>query len=187
MKARLKKELGQTGGLVSVFGEMFVAQERHRGLVGSAQAWMQGMPELSFEIWQQGLVALWPLGPRLPRTGQKSSIQLILQQILKTSFNGLGQERDSTANLPSGSPLAHCSCSERALSVGMSLLAGDCQEVFGGSQPWVQQPVLRGGNTQESQGSQEHPACSSLWLSWLQQQPGFTRGPEDAGEGRRGT
>lgn len=27
MKARLKKELGQTGGFVSVLGEIFVAQE----------------------------------------------------------------------------------------------------------------------------------------------------------------
>jgi len=80
MKARLKKELGQTEGLVSVFGEMFVAQERHHGLVGSVQAWMQWMPELSSEIWQQGLVAhCGLLAPESPAAGQKSPIQLILQ------------------------------------------------------------------------------------------------------------
>lgn len=92
MKARLKKELGQTGGVVSVFGEMFVAQERHRGLVGSAQAWMQGMPELSSEIWQQGRVAhCGLLAPDSPAAGQKSSVQLILQQIPKKPLTASGR------------------------------------------------------------------------------------------------
>lgn len=143
MKARLKKELGQTGGLVSGFGEMFVAQERHRGLVGSAQAWMQGMPELSSEIWQLGLLAhCGLLAPDSPAAGQKSPIQLTLQQILKKSFYCLRREGGSTADLPLGSLLARRSHSERTLSVGVSPLAGGCQEVFGGPRPWVQQCVL---------------------------------------------
>lgn len=72
MKARLKEELGQTGGLVSVFGEMFVAQERQRGLIGSAQVWMQRMPELSSEIRQLDLLAHCDLLARdSPAAGQK--------------------------------------------------------------------------------------------------------------------
>lgn len=162
MKARLKKELGQTGGLVSVFGELFVAQERHRGLVGSAQAWMQGMPELSSEIWQLGLlVHCGLLAPDSLAAGQKSPIQLILQQILKNSFNGLGREGGSAADLPSVSLPARHSCSERTLSLGVSRLAEGCQEVFGGPRPWAQQRVLAGANTQESQGSASIPRAAA--------------------------
>lgn len=76
------------------------------------------MPELYSETWQLGLLAhCGLLAPDSPAAGQKLSIQLIQQQILKKSFNRLGWEGDSTADLPPGSLLAHHSLSERALCV----------------------------------------------------------------------
>lgn len=93
--------------------------KRHHGLVCSAQAWMQGMAELYSETWQLGLLAhCGLLAPDSPAAGQKLSIQLIQQQILKKSFNSLGWEGDCTADLPLGSLPAHHSHSERTLSAG---------------------------------------------------------------------
>lgn len=136
MKARLKKELGQTGGFVSVLGR-YLLPKRHHGLVCSAQAWIQGMPELYSETWQLGLLAhCGLLASDSPAAGQKLSIQLIQQQILKKSFNRLGWEGDSTADLPPGS-LPALPLRENPLCC-TSLLAGVCQEAFGGPWSWVQ-------------------------------------------------
>lgn len=120
--------------------------KRHHGLVCSAQAWMQGMPELYSETWQLGLLAhCGLLAPNSPAAGQKLLIQLIQQQILTKSFNSLGWEGDSTADLPLGSLPAHHSHSDRTLSAGGGLPRGVWASLAVGAVP-------QGRNTQEFQG-----------------------------------
>lgn len=174
MKARLKKELGQTGGLVSVFGELFVAQERHRGLVGSGQAWMQGMPELSSEIWQLGLlVHCGLLAPDSLAAGQKSPIQLILQQILKNSFNGLGREGGSAADLPSVSRSRHATAALRGpfplVSHGWLRAAKRCSGVpgHGCSSGCCQERIRRSPKTVPASRMQQLAAELAPAAAWL--------------------
>lgn len=84
------------------------------------------MPELSSEIWQYGLVAHnGLLAPDSPTAGQKLSIQLNLQQILKKSFNSLRQEGGSATDLPSGLFLEHHSSPKTILSVDMLARAAE--------------------------------------------------------------
>lgn len=92
------------------------------------------MPELYSETWQLGLLAhCGLLAPNSPAAGQKLLIQLIQQQILTKSFNSLGWEGDSTADLPLGSLPAQHSHSDRTLSAGGGLPRG-----FGHPWLWVQ-------------------------------------------------
>lgn len=137
-------------------------------MVGSAQAWMQGMPEPSSEIWQQGPVAhSGLLAPDSPAAGQKSSIQLILQRILKKSCNGLRREGGSAADLPLGSLPAHHSCSERTLYLGTSPPAGGCREVCGGPRPRGKRGMCRSPEAAGSILCQQPMAELAPAAGWL--------------------
>lgn len=73
---------------MSLFLGRCLLPKRHHGSVCSAQAWMQGMPELYSETWQLGLlVHCGLLAPDSPAAGQKLLIQLVQEQILKKSIN----------------------------------------------------------------------------------------------------
>lgn len=161
---------------MSLFLGRYLLPKRHRGLVCSAQAWMQGMPELYSETWQLGLLAhCGLLAPNSPAAGQKLSIQLIQQQILKKSFNSLGWAGDSTADLPSSSLPAHHSYSKEPSLLDLSAGWGLPRGVWGSLALGAVMCAAR----------QDHPAHGSLWLSWFQWQPGFVWGAGDAGKGMR--
>lgn len=137
MKARLKEELGQTGGSVSVFWEMLPK----RGTV----VWLalrkpgcKGCLSLPLRFGSRAFLAhCGLLASESPAAGQKSPLQLIMRQILKKSSRQLcaGGRLRSTADLPSGSLPSHWCWSKGTFSIGVpppvTWLSLGCREVCG--------------------------------------------------------